>query len=280
MSNNCELINTYQVLEHVMGISGLHPHRLDAVRSMRAKLVHHMKQHDFSSKSIVLDIGCGSGTGTSELAEMLGHKYQIIGIDIDDNAIKQAKTKFAGHPSMRFFKGDLKDLLRDNPELKISAAISISVSMFIHTVDEFYKNVHQALEEDGLFIDAPFMFSNHAEKISEKLHNRTYAVCGCNMKMFQSQPLQQALINAGFGIISSVEHDFDLMKFRILCRDYSALYLLKNFCKNIYFPPPEFGNVSSQYLLKRTLKIFIFFLWNRKKYSGGEFSAIKTQKSI
>ena len=228
MSNNCELINTYQVLEHIMGISGLHPHRLDAVQSMRAKLVQHIEYHNLSSEAIVLEIGCGSGAGTRELAEMLGDKYHIIGIDIDTKAIEKAKSQFAYHQNISFFKGDLGDFLTVNPELKISAVISISVSMFIHDVGEFYKNVYQALQEGGIFIDAPFMFSNHAQGISDELRNRTYAVCGCNMKMFRSQPLQQALIHAGFSHISSIEHDFDLMKFHILFRDYSALYLLKN----------------------------------------------------
>lgn len=276
MSSTCELVNTYQVLEHVMGINGLHPHRLDTVRNMRRKLIQHVKNQPSLSEGVVLDIGCGSGAGTSELAEMFDNEQRAIGIDINAHAIDKAKSDFSHQKNLSFFQGDLADLLAKHPELKISAVICISVSMFIHDVENFYKNIYQALLDGGIFIDAPFLFSNHTNTISDQFRYQTYSVCGCNMTMFQSSQLYQSIKNVGFTDVKYIEHDFDLMKLPILFQDYSPIYLLKNFYQNIIFPPEHFGKVSSNYLFKRTLQILIFFLKHRKKYSGGEFMAIKS----
>ena len=102
-------------------------------------------------------------------------------------------------------------------------------------------------------------------------------MCGCNMKMYQSDQLKHAFDDAGFSQVDCVEHEFDLMKLSILFGDYPARYLLGNFFRNVISPPEYFGKTSSLYLLKRTLNIFIFFLKNRQKYASGEFVAVKSQ---
>ena len=57
MSILCERINTYEVLEHVMGIRGLHPHRLSTIRDMRFKLAQHVSNNSLLAEGVVLDIG-------------------------------------------------------------------------------------------------------------------------------------------------------------------------------------------------------------------------------
>lgn len=102
MSKACELVNTYEVLEHVMGIKGLHPHRLSTIRDMRVKLVRHVTNNEQLSGGVVLDIGCGSGAGTSELAAMLADGREVIGLDINQHAIETASKQYAAIPNLRF----------------------------------------------------------------------------------------------------------------------------------------------------------------------------------
>lgn len=276
MTNSCDTVNTYEVLEHVMGITGLHPHRLDTIRNMREKLVKHVSDVAVLSEGVILDIGCGSGAGTAELAKMFSAGQRVIGIDINARAIESAKKQYSSQANLSFYHGDLKGLLERHPDFKMSAAICISVSMFINDVYEFYRHVYHSLAEGGLFIDAPFLFREMKNSTSEKFQRNTYAVCGCNMTMQQMHQLRSTFMNAGFSNIDCWEHDFDLMKLSVLFSDYSALYLLRNFVKNVISPPAHFGTVSSRYLLHRTLKIFIFFLRNRNKYAAGEFLAVKS----
>lgn len=278
MSSSCEVVNTYEVLEHVMGISGLHPHRLAAIRQMRLKLVDHVSSTAELSDGVVLDIGCGSGAGTHELAMMFKGGQRVIGIDINSHAIETAKRLYGSQSNLSFYHGDLKGLLRDHPGFQMSSAICISVSMFINDVNEFYQHVYHSLLDGGLFIDAPFMFRDAELAKSADFHRRTYAVCGCNMTMQQLPQLESILYDAGFTQVDSLEHDFDLMKLPVLFGDYPARYLIGNFFRNTFSPPAHFGGISSRYLFKRTLKIFLFFLKHRRRYSAGEFGAVKTAK--
>lgn len=275
MSARCEVVNTYEVLEHVMGISGLHPHRLAAIKNMRLKLVQHVSSVASLSEGVVLDIGCGSGAGTHELALMFQGGQRVIGIDINKHAIDSAKKLYGSQTNLSFYHGDLKGLLSEHPDFKMSAAICISVSMFIHDVNEFYKHIFHSLTDGGLFIDAPFMFRDTEHSISDDFHRRTYAVCGCNMSMLKLPQLKSLFHHAGFSNVDCVEHDFDLMKLPVLFGDYPAPYLIGNFFRNVISPPAHFGKISSRYLFNRTLKIFVFFLKNRHKYSAGEFVVTK-----
>ncbi len=275
MKASCELVNTYQVLEHVMGINGLHPHRLDTIREMRLKLIQHVSSHAGLSDGVVLDIGCGSGAGTNDLAGMAGAGQYVIGIDIDSTAIRNARKQYGNIRNLSFFQGDLASFLVAHPHTRISAAICISVSMFIQDVGDFYKQVHGALLPGGMFIDAPFLFNDLEMDVAEDFRLDTYAVCGCNMKMFQVRQLRGKLLEAGFSVIDCVEHDFDLMKLRVLFDDYPAHYLVRNFLKNVLSPPPHFRGISSRYLFLRTLKIFYFFLKHRHKYASGELVVLK-----
>ena len=276
MTARCEIVNTYQVLEHVMGISGLHPHRLSTVRKMREKLVMHVTHNHMLGGGFVLDIGCGSGAGAWELAGMFGNGQRVIGIDIDKTAIEKARQLYSNQSNLSFFHGDLPTLIEKLPEIDITSAICISVSMFIQDVGQFYKHMHAVLHDGGMFIDAPFMFGSQTRSLPEKLRYRTYSVCGCNMKMFQSHQLKLAIRDAGFEQVDCVEHDFDLMKLKVLFADYKLSYLMRNFVRNVISPPAHFGKISSLYLLVRTLKIFYFFLANRRKYSSGELVAVKS----
>lgn len=275
MSNDCQLVNTYQVLEHVMGIHGLHPHRLDTVRAMRRKLARHLADRPALCDGVVLDIGCGSGAGTAELATLLGARRPVVGIDINGQAIGTARRLHADVPNLAFHHGDLDRFVAGHPALPIAGAICISTSMFIADLAGFYRRLHATLLDGGIFIDAPFMFRGTRHALSDAFRRRTYGVCGCDMNMFEAHQLQALLLDAGFASVESVEHAFDLMKLPVLFQDYPAPYLVRNFLRNVASPPAGIGKVSSRYLLARTLAIFRFFLRYRSRYASGEFVAVK-----
>lgn len=62
--------------------------------------------------SNILDIGCGSG----HIAAAIANQYQsnVTGIDIDENAIKYAKTTFTNNNSLDFLVADGNDILYEN----------------------------------------------------------------------------------------------------------------------------------------------------------------------
>jgi len=86
--SSCELVNTYEALEHIMGINGLHPHSLSTIEQLHNKIINHSK----NKKGIIVDIGCGSAHGTYRLSQLLPEEVSIIGIDINRTAIDKART--------------------------------------------------------------------------------------------------------------------------------------------------------------------------------------------
>jgi ubiquinone/menaquinone biosynthesis C-methylase UbiE len=268
-NNTCELVNTYEVLEHIMGIDGLHPHSLKTIDYILNIVAEHVK----NQKGVVLDIGCGSGKGTYNLSKKVSESVSIIGIDINKSSIEKASMNYSKSKNLSFYHGDLDDFRKENNTLKIIGIVAISVSMFLPDIEQFYKVSRNALSDNGIFIDAPFVF-NHAHS-SESFKLKTYAVCGCNMTMHTKKHLEDVLISLGFRNVKSELKKFELMDLKILFKDYPLRLLLFNFFKNSMTPPTILKTQTSRYLFKRTISIFNFFMKNKNEYGAGIIMGIK-----
>ena len=271
----CELLNTYEILEHVMGMKGLHPHCIESINKLRSRLARHVEQNISHSSGVVLDIGCGSGAGTADLARLIP-SIRVIGLDINRSAIETGSMEHAAVPNLEFFAGDLDTYMQENPDNRIIGIMCVSVSMFINDIEGFYRKIYNALDNQGIFIDAPFMFKDDTAMPDESFRNATYSMCGCNMEMFRISQLKNKIQLAGFKSIDSLENGFELMNMSKLFRDYSPVYLFSNFFRNTFSPPSDLKSSSSWYILQRTIRIFYFFFRNRHKYGSGELVAIKS----
>jgi ubiquinone/menaquinone biosynthesis C-methylase UbiE len=271
---SCDLVNTYDILEHVMGMSGLHPHRRDLISNLRHQLVHHIENLVIPHNGVVLDIGCGSGSGTAALAKLIPG-VRVIGVDINSASLDAARSRYDSIANLDFYHGDFDSYLLDFADMRIMGVICISVSMFIRDIEGFYRKIYDALDSRGILIDAPFIFTSKDEYPHEQFQRATYAMCGCNMRMLQITQLKDMARDAGFRNVSHRESGFDLMNLSVLFSDYPATRLFSNFIRNIISPPASIRHAKSWYLLKRTVRIFTFFFSNRQKYGSGELVAIK-----
>jgi len=270
-NSSCELVNTYEALEHIMGINGLHPHSLWTIEQLHNTVVNHTK----NKKGVILDIGCGSAYGTYNLSRLLPADVSIIGIDISKTAINEARKRFKEQKNISFFLGSLEEFYELHTQHRIIGIISISVSMFIYNTRSFYQTANKILEEGGIFVDAPFVFKSNNRELTEQFKNKTYQICGCSMTMYTTSELQNFMDHANFKRIICKENEFELMNLSILFKDYSPVYLLTKFINNVRKPPVPLENSSSWYLLRRTLSIFSFFLRNRNKFGATELIGIK-----
>lgn len=74
---------------------------------LRSELIRNLP---IKTGSRVLDLGCGTGSWTFLIAEMIGHTGKIVGIDLDCQAIERAERRREYHyqkQNMRFEIGDL-----------------------------------------------------------------------------------------------------------------------------------------------------------------------------
>lgn len=63
-----------------------------------------------SPGDVVLDLGCGPGADLPALAEAAGGAGQVIGIDNDPDAVRQARDRTAGLPQVEVREGDVQAL--------------------------------------------------------------------------------------------------------------------------------------------------------------------------
>ena len=86
---NARLIALYQKQAKDYDQSGIHG--LDAFRREAVKRLH-LKHGD-----LVVDIGCGTGLNFPWLQEAIGETGRIIGVDLTDAMLEQARLRVATH---------------------------------------------------------------------------------------------------------------------------------------------------------------------------------------
>lgn len=91
----------------------------------------------------ILDLGCGTGTLTVQLAKLAD---QVIGIDSSENMIEKAKGQF---PELTFMVGNALDLPFEN---KFDVVFSNAVFHWISDHDTLLRNVHKVLKPQGLLV--------------------------------------------------------------------------------------------------------------------------------
>jgi SAM-dependent methyltransferase len=111
---------------------------------------------DSSSKLNILDLGCGPGYLCNSLADRLGDKGDITGVDPDPERIKLAMELYGDKSNVKFaVAGD-----QDFPEGLYDVIIATSVVHWIKDKDLMFKRIHDNLKPGGYFAftssDGPF----------------------------------------------------------------------------------------------------------------------------
>jgi ubiquinone/menaquinone biosynthesis C-methylase UbiE len=108
-----------------------------------------LARYEFASKilrggSYVLDLGCGTGYGS----DFLSRKFNVIGIDINKEAISFAKKHYPN--SARFLVGDVCRLPFEREEF--DAICSFEVIEHIKNPKDMLSEVLRVLKKRGLFV--------------------------------------------------------------------------------------------------------------------------------
>ena len=150
----------------------------------------------------VLDLGCGTGVLTSEIA---GFADEVIGIDSSPAMIEKAKESFPGLP---FIVMDACSLLWDN---YFDAVFSNAVFHFIKSQDILLNNVHKVLAPKGLLV-CEFGASGNIARLLDSVAQS----CNKRNKPFSlrfyypaQETYKQLLEESGFCIESIITYDLD-----------------------------------------------------------------------
>lgn len=128
--------------------------RLDSKSALaKNNLLEHLSRYDLVSSDLngtVLDIGCGSGHGSNNLAKKF---KEVHGLDISLDAINYAKNYWQ-LPNINFSQGDCLNI--PFPESHFDTVVAFEV--FEHLTDWrlFLKEIQRVLKPDGLvYISTP-----------------------------------------------------------------------------------------------------------------------------
>ena len=101
---------------------------------------------DTAGCHIGLDIGCGAGSTTKRLHEMLGPHSKVTGLDISEKLLNLAKTE-KKNEHLEFVQADAQSFTFDKQETDI--AISRFGVMFFENPVKAFENIRSAIKPSG-----------------------------------------------------------------------------------------------------------------------------------
>ena len=130
---------------HVFSIQEHAPHWQAAIskKLMAQKFIDRLSINEGSK---VLDLGCGNGDITALLAEKVGSKGHVTGVDPNSGVIKTAKQQNK-NTNVSFHEGDAESFPSDQYDL----VFSNYVSHFVENKQAMFENVSRNLRPGGQF---------------------------------------------------------------------------------------------------------------------------------
>lgn len=106
-----------------------------------------LSSYKFKPTAIVLDVGCGDGRITEEIAERLP-KGKVVGIDASESMIELAKVSYPkkSHPNLQFFQSKAEDF---KTKEKFDTIVSFSCFHWVRKAPQALKQLCSYLKSEG-----------------------------------------------------------------------------------------------------------------------------------
>jgi 2-polyprenyl-3-methyl-5-hydroxy-6-metoxy-1,4-benzoquinol methylase len=128
-----------------------YPERIIPSETAPGIVAIHLKRYAFARDYVggkrVLDIACGVGYGTQYLAETA---TEVIGVDLDSEAIQFACDHYASSANVRFVQGDALQVPLEDASFDVIC--SFETIEHVPDVDRFLREVRRLLKPDGVFL--------------------------------------------------------------------------------------------------------------------------------
>jgi SAM-dependent methyltransferase len=99
---------------------------------------------------VVLDVGCGGGRTSAQMAGVVGAAGRILGIDVSDAILDVAKRRFAGLENLSFEQGDAEHMTL--PAQAFDLIVSRFGIMFFEEPTVGFANLRAALKASGRLV--------------------------------------------------------------------------------------------------------------------------------
>ncbi|HKP54372.1 MAG TPA: class I SAM-dependent methyltransferase [Chloroflexia bacterium] len=134
-----------------MNERGGYPERIVPDETPQGIVALHLKRYDFSMAYIagkrVLDVACGVGYGSAHLANFAN---EVVGVDLDEEAIAYARRRYGGPPNLLFVRGDAMKL--KFVDASFDVVCSFETIEHIADVEAYLREVRRVLVPGGRYL--------------------------------------------------------------------------------------------------------------------------------
>ena len=134
-----------------MNERGGYPERIIPDETPQGIVALHLKRYDFSATYVegkrVLDVACGVGYGSAHIAKFAA---EVVGVDLDEEAITYARQRYGGPPNFSFMRGDATKF--DFAGASFDVVCSFETIEHIPGVEAYLREVRRVLAPGGTYL--------------------------------------------------------------------------------------------------------------------------------
>jgi arsenite methyltransferase len=161
---------------------------------------------------VCVDLGSGRGTDVMRLAEAVGKKGMVFGIDISEGMIEKASATAdrLGVTNAKFIRSNLENLLLDDH----IADLVISNCTINHASDKqaVWNEIHRILKKGGRFVISDIYSTS---PVPEEYKNDPVAIAECWAGSVTRDEYLKHLESAGFSSVNVIEESAPYEKGKI-----------------------------------------------------------------
>jgi ubiquinone/menaquinone biosynthesis C-methylase UbiE len=162
--------------------------RGDASKALYAKVLSLI---EINHHSIVIDLGCGTGAGSSYINTTFSPK-QVIGIDCKSQ-IQRSKKRHSNEKGLSFLVGNAKKIpLKDN---SVTHIVSIEAAQHFPSLEKFLREAKRVLKPSGVLVFSSFFPTNQSSLSQIKQDITDYQVHGSQYTINDIKKLLHLLRN-------------------------------------------------------------------------------------
>ena len=174
-------------------------------RSMNSPALQTIKQNAdkyFNPTDNILDIGCGPGDITFEIARRAKLVYAT---DISEGMINSAKKKAAEQNinNIKFIRTNLNDKSFEAQTFDVITAFNML--QYVTDKQQLYSAIYEYLKPQGLFISSTACLGERKSMIRFMLTGMSTLKIGPDIVFYKTSELQREIQTSGFTIIEAVD---------------------------------------------------------------------------
>ncbi|ODN42043.1 class I SAM-dependent methyltransferase [Piscirickettsia litoralis] len=178
---------------------------------MQYRIAHDiLADETFHQNDTVLDIGCGSGKITVDIASLV-KQGQVVGIDLSEQMITFANKQYKHIENLSFAQGDILDLQLKSEFTKVT---TFNMLQWVSDFNLAFKRIYHCLKSNGRFIGGYFLkcypIWDPVDELITQVHWQPYFK-DYDAGFYQNERdyCQSALEQAGFDSSSVIEINKD-----------------------------------------------------------------------